>query len=128
MLIDIDLYAALLDETWRFTVACRHPNIKPTIYRSGRTYLINGAELESDIIWFYTVELVWDWIHVHGRIPFIHDEVWHCISEDEWVHLLVQSSVQRNPYFSGTRYVTGELVPIPLTNTEKLRKIDLQKS
>jgi hypothetical protein len=118
--MNLGLYEALLDETWRFTVACRNPNIRPTIYRNGKTYQINGAELFADVIWFFTVELVWDWIHVHGRIPFVHDEEWFCVSEEEWIHLLVQSSVPRNPFFYGTRIITGKLVAIPIDKPKKL--------
>jgi hypothetical protein len=114
--MNVNLYGALLDETWRFTIACRgNRAIRPTIYRAGRTFQLYGAEVFADQIWLYGVELVWDWIHVHGRIPYIEDHEWQCLSEDEWIHLLVQSSVHRNVYFTN---IIADKRTIPLTYNE----------
>lgn len=97
--MDIDLYSALLDETWRFNAYRRKYRIHPTIYRAGKTYVVTRAFIESDVLWYHCFELVPHPIHVHTRVPFVRDVVIHCESYFEWEHLMVETGVERNPYF-----------------------------
>lgn len=115
MLIDLAMYEAYMDEVHRFNMAIHRRRIRPTVYRDGKTYLVYYVEIESDVLWFLCYELVWDWQHQHGRIPYVTDDVIYCVSGQEWEHLLRESGVDRNPYFAGAKIVTGKLVSLPLT-------------
>lgn len=113
---DLPLYTAIQDEIWRLNSFIHRSHTNPTIYRQGKSYAIERAFFESDIVWFYCYELILALPYLHIRVPFLKSCVHHCTSENEWAHLLLESNVARHVYFNGYHEVTGKLVSNPLTN------------
>ncbi len=106
--MDLDFYIALQDEIHRMNAAI-HKGLRPTIYRSGRTYLVEGVFLESDVLWFQTVQLVWSTVRVQEYWAHVQPRVFACVSEWEWVHVLHQSGLKRSGYFAQDDVETEKL-------------------
>lgn len=97
--MDAQFYTALQEEVQRFNRAI-HLGLAPTIYRSGVTYIIEYAEIESNHIWFNVIRLEWNYINKHFYIPFVEEKEFFCYGQPEWAHLLAQSGLRRNAYFT----------------------------
>jgi hypothetical protein len=114
--MDIEFYIALQDEIWRATSAI-HKGLKPTIYRNGRTYLVEAVFLESDVLWFQTVQLVWSTVRVQEYWAHVKQVVFPCVSEWEWMHVLYQSGLSRSAYFIQDNIQTEKLKALTKDNS-----------
>jgi hypothetical protein len=97
--LDANFYGALQDEVQRLNKAI-HNGLSPTIYRAGTTYIIEYAEIEANRIWFSVIRLEWNYINKHFYIPYVEEREFYCFGQWEWAHILCQSGIKRNPYFT----------------------------